>query len=173
MVDSYRTREDPIDMRATMLRRAAGAGIALVIALHAGSVSHAQAPTDGELRRLTDAYAQAWAKADPKALAGLHTTEAIRVDADGKVVVGRIAIEQALREALVGPYRGTKISLAAGQTTRAGQDVYVSEGTYQLGGGMPPAGTPTRGHYLHTLVRLNGRWLIAGEATIGAPRPPK
>ena len=157
-----------------MTGRVAGiAGAALLIALHTGASLHGQAPTDAELGRLTEAYAQAWAKGDAKAVASLHATEAIRVGADGKVAVGRVAIEQAVREALVGPYRSTKISLAAGQTTRAGQDVYVSEGTYQIGGGMPPAGSPTRGHYLQTLIRLNGRWLIAGDAVMGTPRPPK
>jgi uncharacterized protein (TIGR02246 family) len=157
-----------------MIRRMAGiAGAALVIAWHTGTVLHGQAPTDAELGRLARAYAEAWAKGDAKAVAGLHATEAIRISADGTVAVGRVAIEQSLREALVGPYRGTKISLAAGQTTRAGQDVYVSEGMYQIGGGMPPAGAPTRGRYLQTLVRLNGRWLIAGDAVIGAARPPK
>jgi len=157
-----------------MTRRIAGiAGVALLIALHPGSIVHGQAPTDAELGRLADAYAQAWAKGDAKAVAGLHATEAIRIGVDGKVAVGRVAIEQAVREALTGPYRDTKINLLAGQTARAGQDVYVSEGTFQIGGGMPPAGAPTRGRYLHTLVRLNGRWLIAGDAAIGAPRPQK
>jgi hypothetical protein len=84
-----------------------------------------------------------------------------------------VEIEQALMDALNGPYRATKIGLNAGQTTRAGQDVYVSEGTFQIAGGLPPAGVPTRGRYLHTLVRLNGRWLIAGGALVGAVRPPK
>ncbi len=157
-----------------MTGRVAGiACAALVIALHTGSVVNGQAPTDAELGRLAEAYAQAWAKGDAKAVASLHATEAIRIGADGRVAVGRVAIEQAVREALGGPYRSTKISLSAGQTTRAGQDVYVSEGTFQIGGGMPPAGTATRGHYLQTLIRLNGRWLIAGEASIGAPRPQK
>ena len=157
-----------------MICRVAGiAGAAVLMALHTVTVLHGQAPTDAELGRLTQAYALAWAKGDAKAVAGLYATEAIRVGVDGTVSVGRVAIELALREALVGPYRGTKISLAAGQTTRAGQDVYVSEGTYQIGGGMPPAGSPTRGHYLHTLIRLNGRWLIAGDAVLGTPRPPK
>jgi uncharacterized protein (TIGR02246 family) len=161
-------------MRATMIRRVAGiAGAALLIALHSGTVVHGQAPTDAELGRLAEAYAQAWAKGDAKAVASLHATEAIRIGADGKVAVGRVAIEQAVREALSGPYRNTKIGLTVGQTMRAGQDVYVSEGTFQIGGGMPPAGAPTRGHYLHTLVRLNGRWLIAGDAAIGALRPQK
>ena len=157
-----------------MIRRVAGiAGAALLIVLETGSVVYGQAPTDAELRRLADAYAQAWAKGDAKAVAGLYATEAIRIGVDGKVSVGRAAIEQALRETLSGPYRGTKISIAAGQTARAGQDVYVSEGTYHIAGGLPPAGAPTRGRYLHTLVRLNGRWLIAGDAAIGAPRPEK
>jgi Domain of unknown function (DUF4440) len=106
-------------------------------------------------------------------VAALHTTESVRVGADGTVSVGRVEIEQALTAALNGPYRTTKIGLTSGQTTRAGQDVYVSEGTFQITGGLPPAGVPTRGRYLHTLVRLNGRWLIAGDASIGAVRPPK
>ena len=157
-----------------MIRRAGVASIAaLLLVTQAGTVVHGQAPTDAELRRLTEAYAQAWAKGDAKAVAALHTTQSVRVGADGKVSVGRVEIEQALTEALNGPYRATKIGLSAGQTTRAGQDVYVSEGTFQIAGGIPPAGVPTRGHYLHTIVRLNGRWLIAGDASIGATRPPK
>ena len=161
-------------MRPTGKSRIAGiAGAVLLLAIQAASVVHAQAPTDGELRRLGDAYAQAWAKGDAKALAILHATESIRIGADGKVAVGRAAIQQALQEALVGPYRGTKIGVTPGQTSRAGQDVYVSEGTYHIAGGMPPQGYPTRWRYLQTLVRLNGRWLIAGDAVISPPPPPK
>ncbi len=157
-----------------MRRRIAGiAGVTLVFALQAGAVLHGQAPTDAELGRLAQAYAAAWAKGDAKAVAGLHATESIRVSSDGAVAVGRAAIEQSLLEALSGPYRGTKIVLNPGQTTRAGQDVYVSEGTYQIGGGMPPAGAPTRGRYLQSIIRVSGRWLIAGDAIIGAVRPAK
>jgi uncharacterized protein (TIGR02246 family) len=148
-------------------------GAALVIGLAMAPMIHAQAPTDAELRRLTEAYAQAWAKGDAQALAGLHTTEALRIGADGKVAVGRAAIQQAFTEAFAGPYRGTKITLNAGQTARAAQDVYVAEGTYQIGGGLPPAGVPTRGRYLQTIVRLSGRWLIAGDAPVAVPRPSK
>ncbi len=161
-------------MKPTTRPRIAGiAGAALMLVLQAASVVHAQAPTDGELRRLGDAYAQAWAKGDAKALAILHATESIRIGADGKVAVGRAAIQQALQEALVGPYRGTKIGVTAGQTSRAGQDVYVTEGTYQIAGGMPPPDFPTRWRYLQTVVRVNGRWLIAGDAVISTPRPHK
>jgi uncharacterized protein (TIGR02246 family) len=157
-----------------MRRKVAGmAGLALVMALHGGGQLHGQAPTDAEIRRLAEAYAQAWAKGDAKAVAGLHATDSIRIGADGKVAVGRVAIQQSMQEALSGPYRGTRLGATAGQATRAGQDVYVSEGTFQISGGMPPAGVPTRWRYLQTLVRLNGRWLIAGDAVILPPRPPK
>lgn len=157
-----------------MLTRRVGAWAALVavIVLQAG-VLRAQAPTDAELRRLIDAYAQAWSKGDARALAGLYTTEAIVVSADGKVSVGRAAIEQAMKEALTGPYRGTKLGMTPGQTGRSGQDVYAAEGTYLITGGMPPAGYPTRGRYLNTLVRTSGRWLIASHADVAAPRPVK
>jgi uncharacterized protein (TIGR02246 family) len=159
---------------STIVRRTGVAGVALLLlATRAGTVVHGQPPTDAELRRLNEAYAQAWAKGNAKAVAALHTTESVRVAADGTVAVGRVEIEQALMAALNGPYRTTKIGLNAGQTTRAGQDVYVSEGTFQIAGGMTPAGVPTRGRYLHTLVRLSGRWLIAGDASIAAARPPK
>jgi uncharacterized protein (TIGR02246 family) len=157
-----------------MTRRVARvAGLAvLMIALFAPGVVSGQDPTEAELRRLADAYAQAWAKGDAKAVAGLHTTEAIRIGPDGKVAVGRAAIEKAVSEELTGPYRGTKFGMTQGQTTRAGQDVYVSEGTFQFSGGMPPAGSATRGRYLNTIVRVSGRWLIASHAATAAPRAP-
>jgi uncharacterized protein (TIGR02246 family) len=161
-------------MEAEMIRRATWiASLVLLIATHSGSVVHGQAPTDAELRKLADAYTQAWAKGDAKAISNLHTNEAIRIGENGRVAVGRVAIEKALLEALAGPYRGTKLGFTLGQTTRAAQDVYVSEGSYALAGGMPPAGTPTRGRYLKTLVRVSGRWLIASDAAIAPPRPPK
>jgi uncharacterized protein (TIGR02246 family) len=155
-----------------MIRKSVvAAGVAAVVFLGSGGPAvHAQDPTDGELRRLANSYSQAWAKGDAKALAGLYTTDAVRVGVEGRVSVGRKAIEQVMTETLTGPYRGTKIGFVQGQTTRAAQDAYVSEGTFQVSGGMPPVEFPSRGRYMHTLVRLNGRWLIAGEAVIGPPR---
>ena len=52
-------------------RTALVAIVVLAAMLETGTPARAQAPTDGELKRLADAYIQAWAKADPKALAGL------------------------------------------------------------------------------------------------------
>jgi uncharacterized protein (TIGR02246 family) len=161
-------------MRSATIRRTAILGtLMLTFVRSPGLTARVQDPTDGELRRLTDAYAQAWAKGDAKAVTGFYTSEAIRIGPEGKVAVGRAAIEQAVNEALHGPYRGTRINLTSGQTKRATQDAYVSEGNFHIAGGMPPAGVPTRGRYIHTLVRLSGRWLIAGEGAMSPPRPTK
>jgi uncharacterized protein (TIGR02246 family) len=132
-----------------------------------------QDPTEAELRRLAESYAQAWGKGDARGVTALYSTDAMHVGPDGKVVVGRARIEQAMTAALTGPYRGTKINLIYGQTTRATQDAYVSEGTWHIAGGMPPAGAPTRGRFLQTLVRVSGRWLIAGDGVLNPPPPVK
>ena len=158
-------------MRSMAIRAVGTLGLVMMAGVLSTHVSaRMQDPTAGELRRLTEAYAQAWAKGDAKAITGLYTTEAIRVGPEGKVSVGRAAIEQAVGAALAGPYRATKIGLTSGQTTRAAQDAYVSEGNFLIIGGMPPAGAPTRGRYIHTLVRLSGRWLIAGDGAM-SPEP--
>jgi uncharacterized protein (TIGR02246 family) len=161
-------------MRSATIPATAVLGILmLAFVLSSGLTARVQDPTDGELRRLSEAYAQAWAKGDAKAIVELYTSEAIRVGPEGRVAVGRAAIEQAVTQALLGPYRGTKIGLTSGQTTRAAQDAYVSEGTFLILGGLPPAGAATRGRYIHTLVRLSGRWLIAGDGAMSAPRVTK
>ena len=148
-------------------------GVALLMCLGIMKVNvAAQDPSEAELRRLSESYAQAWAKGDAKAVAGLHTSEAIHVASDGKVSVGRALIERSMAEALAGPYRGTKINMVPGQTARAGQDVYVTEGTFHVSGVMPHAGVAIRGRNVATIVRVSGRWLIAGFAEIGAQRPP-
>jgi uncharacterized protein (TIGR02246 family) len=154
-------------MKSTAIRAAAVLGLVVLVGVQTSHLSaRVQDPTAGELRRLTEAYAQAWAKGDARAVAGLYSTEAIRVGPEGKVSVGRAAIEQAVSAALAGPYRTTKIGLTSGQTTRAAQDAYVSEGNFLIIGGMPPAGVPLRGRYIHTIVRTNGRWLIAGDGAM-------
>ena len=149
------------------------AGVALLATLMTGGALQGQAPSDGEVRRLTEAYAQACAKGDAKAIAALYTTEALRIGFDGKVFVGRAAIEQSFSAAFASAYRGSKIGLTPGQTARAAQDVYVAEGTFQIAGGMTPPGSPTRGRYLNTIVRMNGRWMIAGNAFLPPPVLPK
>jgi uncharacterized protein (TIGR02246 family) len=154
--------------------RALGLGVAVVLAIVSAPLSaRMQDPTDGELRRLAESYAQAWAKGDARALTALYTSDAIRVGPEGQIAIGRAKIEQNLSGMLNGPFRGSKIVLTYGVTGRAAQDAYVAEGTYNIAGGIPPAGIPTRGRFMQTIVRSSGRWQIAGDGVLTAPRPAK
>jgi uncharacterized protein (TIGR02246 family) len=151
-----------------------GLGIILLAGMFIATLTaRMQDPTEAELRRLAESYAQAWAKGDARAVAALYASDAIRVGPEGGTAIGRAKIEQALTSAINGPYRGSKITITYGVTNRAAQDAYVSEGMFSIAGGIPPAGVATRGRFLQTLVRVSGHWLIAADGAIPAPRPAK
>jgi hypothetical protein len=52
-----------------------------------------------------------------------------------------------------------------GKRSQVTTDVYVGEGTYEVAGAAPaPPGMTNKGHYVNTVVRQNGRLLIASSA---------
>jgi uncharacterized protein (TIGR02246 family) len=130
------------------------------------------AATDPELQKLADEFAQAWAKGDAKALAAMHTEDAIRIPGDGQVIAGRGAIEKSFAEGLSGMWKGSKLTITSGQSRQVAPNVQVAEGRYQITGGTPVAGAPTGGQYLNTVVRQDGRWRLASTAIIAPPPPP-
>ena len=148
-------------------------GRALVVALVAGMATHgtsfAQATPDAELKKIAAAFSQAWAKGDAKAITALHTKDAVRLSGDGAPAVqGSAAIEQGIAAALTGPFKGTALVITSNAFRKVTEDTYVGEGTYELTGGTPPAGVPTRGQYMNVMVRQGGRWLIAATALMPA-----
>ena len=128
------------------------------------------AAADPELQKFADDFVQAWAKGDAKALAAMHTEDAIRIPGDGQVIAGRGAIEKSFADGLSGMWKGSKLTITAGQFRQVAPNVQVAEGRYQITGGTPVAGAPTGGQYLNTLVRQDGRWRLASGAII--PPPP-
>ncbi|HJR59925.1 MAG TPA: SgcJ/EcaC family oxidoreductase [Vicinamibacterales bacterium] len=150
-------------------------GMALLVGLAAQARPAAQgnqAKPDAEFQKLADAFSQAWAKGDAKGIAALHTKDAVRVAGTGEpAVVGTEAIEKALAAALTGPYKGSTLVIKPNQYNRVSADTYVGEGTYEVQGGAIPAGTPTRGQYLNTMVRTGGVWRIAASAVMPAMQP--
>ena len=162
----------------TMSRRGLAAVLGLAVAMGAAAVSaqdrtKGAAAADSDLQKLADEFTQAWAKADAKALAALHTEDAIRIPGDGQVLTGRAAIERSLAEGLSSVWKGSKLTITPGQATQLAPDVHVAEGRFQVTGGTPVAGAPTGGQYLNTVVRKGGRWLIASAAVILPPPAQK
>lgn len=142
------------------------------IAVLAGSMVAAplaQGSPDDEFKKVAEAFSAAWATGDGKAIAALHTKDAVRLSGNGEpAVVGPVAIEQSINTALAGPYKGTTLVIRSNGSHRVSADTYIGEGTYEVSGGTPPAGAPTRGQYMNTMVRQGGRWLIAASAVIPA-----
>jgi uncharacterized protein (TIGR02246 family) len=125
----------------------------------------AQAGADTEFKKLVDTFVQAWDKGDAKGVAALHTTDAIRLNTDGTVAIGRAEIEKGLATAFAGPMKGARLVVTEGKRSQVTTDVYVAEGSYVVTGGAPaPPGMTNKGHYVNTVVRQSGRLLIASSA---------
>src|SRR5215210_6834530 len=83
-----------------------------VVAATSAAVVRAQATPDAEFKKLADAFMQGWAKGDAKAIAAVHTSDAVRVGGTGvPPSVGAAAIEAGMNAALSGPYKGTTLTI--------------------------------------------------------------
>lgn len=141
---------------------------------------------DPELQKLVDDYTAAWAKGDAAAIAALYTPDAFYIDSQGKRMKGQSEITAGFNERFAGGLKGSTITIQPGETVQLGTDVQVAEGTWKITAGAgavgttgaapagvppstPPAGAaaaPMSGRYLNTLVRKQGRWMIAGTAAV-------
>lgn len=148
---------------------------AVLAALLAASVAPAQAQsTDPALDKLAKDWAAAFAKGDAKTLAGLYTENAVRVTTDGGMVAGREAIEKEFAANFAGPWKGASIKINLGATKTLNPDTAVVEGTYEVTGAKTPEGEPAppmKGRYLNTIVKKEGSWLLAGNASMSPPPP--
>jgi uncharacterized protein (TIGR02246 family) len=152
-----------------MIRRMLTAG-ALLIALTLTPLAFApQAPTDAESRKIADAYMQAWAKGDARAIGALYTENGARAGSDGQLYRGRQNIEQGFVKLFAGPFKGSKLTLRNEHDEVVVKDqVMVSTGTYEVSGvASPPPGAALKGRYVNTMVRQDGRWLLASSAAVG------
>ena len=137
---------------------------AIVVAVLVGLSSplSAQKP-DLDVEALTREYEQAVNRGDAKALAALHTTNAIRIGADGQLLTGRAAIEKSLAAGFSGPMKGAKLTLRSGRAEQVTSDVRVIEGTYEF---SAPGMGSLRGKYVNTVVREGGQWRLASVAAV-------
>jgi uncharacterized protein (TIGR02246 family) len=148
--------------------------LCVVLVMGFDATGRAQSGVDAEFRKLVDAFVQAWNNGDAKGVAALHTTDAIRLNTDGTVVIGRAEIEKGMATAFAGPMKGARLTITEGKRSQVSPDIYVAEGTYAVSGGGPPApGMANNGHYLNTVVRQGGRLLVASSAVQAAMAPAK
>lgn len=156
------------------MKRIVLATLGVALMMGSGAPVRAQAGVDAEFKKLVDAFVQAWDKGDAKGVAALHTADAIRLNTDGTVAVGRAEIEKGMATAFAGPMKGARLMVTEGKRSQVTPDIYVGEGTYEVTGGAPaPAGMTNKGHYVNTVVRQSGRLLIASSAVQATMAPAK
>lgn len=128
-----------------------------------------QPAPDAAMQKLADEFAQAWARGDAKAIAALHTPDAIRIAPDATISVGRTAIEEAMSNALTGPYKDTTLKITTGKAGASSATMRVQSGTWEVTGGTTPPGVATKGTYINTVVREGDQWLITAASAVGSP----
>ena len=148
-------------------------GLLAVALLIVGLAAPQAQSKDPGIQKLADDFAAAWNKGDAKAIAALHTRDAIRIAPDAQVSVGQAAIEKAFAEALTGSYKGSTLVIKSGQERNVTADVVIGSGTWEVTAAQPQPGVPMSGTYLNTLHRQGGRWLVASSAAVGTPPKPK
>jgi len=143
------------------------AAACLALAVSAGAQS-----ADPAMDKLARGYEQAWVKGDANGIAALYTEDALLVNADG-VHHGRAAVAKSIATNFAGPWKGSTLVVHLGQSQALGPDMTLNEGTYEVNGVTGPDGKPLaiKGHYLNTLVKKGGAWVIAGHMAF-APPPP-
>ena len=139
--------------------RSAWLGLLLLVPLLAAADGPAARPDDEKgVRAAIDAFAQAFAKGDAKAIAGLFTENGEAVDGDGEAIRGREALE-AHYAARFAEIPGAKIEtgiesikpLAPGVATVSGRSRVLGSDGSEVGG----AG------YATTYIERDGKWLVA------------
>lgn len=143
-----------------MKRPAASLVVVVVVAVSAWVAAAAQ-QADPAIEKIARSYEAAFNKGDAKAIAALHTPDAVRMLPDGRILTGRAAIEKAYADAFAGELKGATLKIGPGATSKLAADVTSTTGTYELTGGK----TPGQGRYLNTLKREGGQWLLATVAT--------
>lgn len=139
--------------------RSAWLGLLLLVPLLVAADGPAARPEDEKaIRSAVDAFAQAFAKGDAKAIAGLFTENGEAVGDDGEAIRGREALEghyaarfAEIPGARVEPGVESIRPLAPGVATVSGRSRVLGSDGSEVGGAR----------YAATFVERDGKWLVA------------
>lgn len=126
---------------------------------------------DPAMDKLARSYEKDWATGSAAAVAAHYTDDTLVVNADG-VQHGRAELLKRMAANFAGPWKGSTIAIHIGKSQGLGPDMTLNEGTYEVKA-TGPDGKPMflTGHYLNTLVKKAGAWVIAGNMAYPPPPP--
>ena len=105
---------------------------------------------------------------DARALSAFYTEDAVR-NFGGEIAIGRGEIQRRMEEIFSGRPKGTKLTLIRDGVRFVTPDVAVVHGNFEVAPGVAP---PIKGHFLRTMVKRDGRWLIVAIQTFSYRTPP-
>jgi uncharacterized protein (TIGR02246 family) len=137
-------------------------------ALTASSLSAQDASVEQALDALAQKYTESWNAGDAAGCASVYSDDADVVDFMGMSAKGKAAIQESLTKTL-GTFPGTSIQLVRTGIHPVSADVAVSDGTWEITGGTPADGAPTRGFYTVVVAKQGETWLLVAGRTKVAP----
>ncbi len=125
-------------------------------------------PQDAAITKMAEAFVAAFQKGDAKALSEFWTPDGDYVDANGRVLKGRQAIEQSFAEVFANN-KGLKLRIEVAHREFPTPDTAIEDGNSMV---IAPEGSaPSRARYTNFMVQKDGKWLLESvrEAAYVAP----
>lgn len=125
-------------------------------------------PQEAAITKTAEAFVEAFHKGDARAVAAFWTADGDYVDADGRVLKGREAIEKAFTE-LFAANKGLKLRIDVANLKFPAPDLAIEDGTSAVI--APDGSAPSRARYTNVLVKKDGHWLLSSvrEAADAGP----
>ena len=128
-----------------------------------------QAEEEAAIRKIDDAYVEAYNKHDAKALAAMWSPEAVYVDPEtGEEAVGREEIEKEFAETFEG-LKDAKLEIDVKSIKFLSPNVAVESGTARV---VRPKEEPDESTYSALFVKRDGKWLLDRVTEDQPPAPP-
>jgi uncharacterized protein (TIGR02246 family) len=142
--------------------------LALVCGTSPARAAESNPQEEAAITKTAEAFVEAFQKGDAKAVAAFWTLDGDYVDATGRVLQGRSAIEKDFQN-LFAENKGLKLRIEVASLKFPTPDTAVEDGTT---GVLAPDGTvPSRARYTNFFTKKDGQWLLASvrEAAYVSP----
>jgi uncharacterized protein (TIGR02246 family) len=132
------------------------------------------AADDQAIRKVADAFAAAWNRHDPKAMAALFTPDGDVVTPYGQFLKGRPAVEAQFMREQVSWAKDVTLTTTIDGLRLIKPDVALVDGTVSAAGARELDGkiTTLRGRFTNVMVLRDGQWqFLARRVLLVAPEP--
>jgi uncharacterized protein (TIGR02246 family) len=142
--------------------------IAYLVLLSTSTLSAQDSATGEAIDALAQKYADSWKAGDAAGCASIFSDDADVVDFMGAAFKGKAAIQESIAKTL-GMFPGSAIQIVRTGLHVVSADVVVSDGTWEITGGTPVEGAPTKGFYTVVAAKQGDSWQLVSNRSKVAP----